>query len=105
MYNEEANRKVANGLFSALQLFLLLITYAFLYTIFIASKLAIVEQHLTMAILVPPLLGTLLYPYILYRCRKMYLRGQVSHAMGWMAAWSVIIIVVLYALLAQFMNL
>jgi len=105
MYNEEANRKVANGLFATLQLFMLLMTYAFVYTIFIASKLAIVEQHLSMAILVPPLLATFLYPYILYRCRKMYLRGQVSSAMGWMAAWAVIIIVLLYALLSQFMNL
>ncbi len=102
MYDKEQNKKAAGFLFSLLQLFLLLFTYGFIYTTYIAMKAAIAEHNISRVILGAPLIATLLYPYFLYKGKQLFLAGNPSRGMGMMAAMSVLTIVILYALLAQF---
>jgi len=102
MYDKEQNRRVANGLFTALQLFMLLFTYAFIYTLYMALQIAINEHHISKVIMIAPLAATLLYPYTLYTSRKLFHKGNPSMAMGMMMGWSILIIALLYAVVAQF---
>ncbi len=104
MYNQKRIKEIKR-LFIALELFLLLITYGFIYTIFIATQLAIEELNVSYIILLPTIFAVFLYPYILYRCKQMYDQGKALSAIGWMTTWSFMIIVILYALLAQLMNI
>jgi len=98
----EGNKKAARVLFTALQLLLLLITYGFIYTIYLGMRLAIDQHSISPIILIAPLTATLLYPYFLYQGKQLFLKGEHSRAMGMMAAWSILLIVLLYALLVQF---
>ena len=104
MYNQKRIKEIKR-LFIALELFLLLITYSFIYSIFIATQLVIEELRVSYIILLPTIFSVFLYPYILYKCQQMYDQGKAISAIGWMSSWSFMIVVILYALLAQLMNI
>lgn len=100
-YNEEQNRRAAQTLFNIAQSCMLLIVYIFVYTSFVAVRLAIAEFHFENTIYLPVLFTFLVYPYVLYRTREMFRREKRLRAVGWMMGWASIIIVFLYAYLEQ----
>jgi len=104
MYSQKRIKEIKR-LFLALELFFLLITYGFIYTIFVATQLVVEELNVSSIILLPTLFSVFLYPYILYRCQQMYDQGKALSAIGWMSSSSFMIIVILYAILAQLMNI
>lgn len=100
-YNDEQNRKASQALFYIVQMFMLLIVYGFVYTSFVAVKLAIVKYHLTFMAYLPEVLALVAYPVVLYRTRKMFQQGKMLRAVAWMMGWASLIIVFLYLHLSQ----
>ena len=100
-YNDEQNKKASQALFYIMQMFILLIVYGFVYTSFVAVKLAAVKYSLTFMAYLPEVLALAAYPVVLYRTRKMFQHGKMLRAVGWMLGWASLIIVFLYLHLSQ----
>ncbi|WP_294952822.1 hypothetical protein [Sulfurovum sp.] len=100
-YNDKTNRQGTYFAFVAVQLFLLLIVYGFVYTSLVAVKLAVARYHLTFMAYMPVVLALIVYPVVLYKTRKMFRAGKRLRATGWMLGWASVIIVALYAFLSQ----
>jgi len=103
-YSDESNKAAANVMFLLLQILVLFTVYGFVYTSFVAVKLAIAEYHLTFMTYLPEVLALLLFPVVLYKTRKMFARGKRVRATVWMMAWASVIIVALYAHLSQLIS-
>ncbi len=100
-YSDEKNAKGAYLMFVAVQVFLLLIVYGFVYTSLVAVKLAIAKYHLTSMAYLPVVFVMFAYPVVLYKTRKMFLKQKRLRAIGWMLGWASLAIVFLYAFLSQ----
>jgi len=100
-YNDEQNKKASQVLFYIVQMVILLIVYAFVYTSFVVVKLAVAKYNLTFMVYLPEVLALVAYPVVLYKTRKMFQQGKMLRAVGWMMGWASVIIVVLYLHLSQ----
>ncbi len=100
-YNDEQNKKASQALFYIVQLLILLIVYGFVYTSFVAVKLATEKYSLTFMAYMPVVLALVAYPVVLYKTRKMFQNGKMLRAVGWMMGWASVVIVLLYAYLSQ----
>ena len=100
-YNDKDNKAGANVMFMLLQIFMLLIVYGFVYTSFIAVKLAIVKYDLTMMTYLPEVISLIVYPVVLYKSRQMFRQGKKLRATAWVMGWASVIIVFLYAHLSR----
>ncbi len=103
-YDDKTNAKGAYFLFVGVQVLLLLIVYGFVYTALVAVKLAIAKYHLTAMAYLPVVFAMFAYPVVLYKTRKMFQKQRRLLATGWMLAWAAVLIVMLYAFLAQLVN-
>ncbi len=95
-YNDEQNKKASQILFYIVQIFMLLIVYGFVYTSFIAVKLATAKYNLTFMAYLPEVLALTAYPVVLYKTRKMFQQRKMLRAVGWLMGWASLIIVFLY---------
>ncbi len=100
-YNDNDNQTGSNVLFMIFQMFMLLIVYGFVYTSFIAVKLAIAKYDLTVMTYLPELISFIVYPVVLYKTRQMFRQDKRLRAAAWVMGWASIIIVFLYAHLSQ----
>ena len=100
-YNDNDNQAGSNVLFMIFQIFMLLIVYGFVYTSFIAVKLAIAKYDLTVMTYLPELISFIVYPVVLYKTRQMFRQAKRLRAAAWVMGWSAVIIVFLYAHLSQ----
>jgi hypothetical protein len=100
-YNDNDNQAGSNVLFMIFQMFMLLIVYGFVYTSFIAVKLAIAKYDLTVMTYLPELISFIVYPVVLYKTRQMFRQDKRLRAAAWVMGWSAMIIVFLYAHLSQ----
>jgi len=100
-YNDEQNKKASQALFCIVQMFMLLIVYGFVYTSFVAVKLATVKQSLTFMAYIPVVLALVAYPVVLYKTRKMFQNGRMLRAVGWVMGWASLIIVLLFFHISQ----
>ena len=100
-YNDKDNQAGSNVMFMIFQMFMLLIVYGFIYTSFIAVKLAIAKYDLTFMPYLPEAIFLIGYPVVLYKTRRMFRQGKRLRAVAWMMGWSSVIIVFLYAHLSQ----
>ncbi len=100
-YNDKDNQTGANVMFMLLQMFMILIVYGFVYTSFIAVKLAIAKYDLTVMTYLPEFISLVAYPVVLYKTRRMFRQGKRLRAVAWMMGWASVIIVFLYAHLSQ----
>ncbi len=103
-YNDDQNKKASQALFYIAQMFMLLIVHGFVYTSFVAVKLAAAKYSLTFMAYLPEVLALVAYPVVLYKTRKMFQQGKMLRAVGWMMGWASLIIVVLYAHLSQLIS-
>ena len=100
-YNDEQNKKASQALFYFMQIFMLFIVYGFVYTSFVAVKLAAAKYGLTFMAYMPVTLVLIAHPVVLYKTRKMFQNGKMLRAVGWMMGWASLLIVFLYAYLSQ----
>ncbi len=100
-YNDNDNQAGSNVLFMIFQMFMLLIVYGFVYTSFIAVKLAIAKYDLTVMTYLPELISFIVYPVVLYKTRQMFRQDKRLRAAAWVMGWASIIIVFLYVHLSQ----
>jgi len=100
-YNDNDNQAGSNVLFMIFQIFMLLIVYGFVYTSFIAVKLAIAKYDLTVMTYLPELISFIVYPVVLYKTRQMFRQAKRLRAAAWVMGWAAVIIVFLYAHLSQ----
>ena len=100
-YNDKDNQAGANVMFMFLQIFMLLIVYGFVYTSFVAVKLAIAKYDLTVMTYLPEFIALVVYPVVLYKTRGMFRQGKRLRAVAWVMGWASVIIVFLYAHLSQ----
>ncbi|MBD3789292.1 MAG: hypothetical protein IE885_02810 [Campylobacterales bacterium] len=95
-YDDRQTQKVLEAVFYLPGMIMILIVYGFIYTSFIAVKLAIQEYGLTFMAYMPSILSLVAYPVILYRTRKMFQSQKRLSAVAWMMATASVIIVGLY---------
>ena len=95
------NTKGTYLIFVVLQCVMLLIVYGFVYTSFVAVKVAIVNYHVSSLAYFPVVLTLFGYPWILYRSRRMFQAKRGLRAVGCLFGWASVIIVGLYAFLSQ----
>ncbi len=100
-YSDVENTKGAYFLFVGLQIILLLVVYAFVYTSLVAVKLAIAKYHLTAMAYLPVVFVLFGYPVVLYKTRLMFRRDKRLRATGWMLGWGAVFIVFLYTFVVQ----
>ena len=100
-YNDKDNQAGANVMFMFLQIFMLLIVYGFVYTSFVAVKLAIAKYDLTVMTYLPEFIALVVYPVVLYKTRGMFRQGKRLRAVAWVMGWASVIIVFLYLHLSQ----
>ena len=100
-YNDKDNQAGANLMFMLLQMFMILIVYGFVYTSFIAVKLAIAKYDLTVMTYLPEFIALVAYPVVLYKSRIMFRKGKRLRAVAWIMGWASVIIVFLYVHLSQ----
>ena len=100
-YSDNDNRAGSNVLFMIFQMFMLLIVYGFVYTSFVAVKLAIVKYDLTVMTYLPECIAFVAYAVVLYKTRAMFRQGKRLRATAWVMGWASVIIVFLYAHLSQ----
>ena len=100
-YNDKDNQAGANVMFMFLQIFMLLIVYGFVYTSFVAVKLAIAKYDLTVMTYLPEFIALVVYSVVLYKTRGMFRQGKRLRAVAWVMGWASVIIVFLYAHLSQ----
>ena len=100
-YNDKDNKAGSNVMFMAFQMFMLLIVYGFVYTSFIAVKLAISKYDLTFMTYLPEVISLIVYPVVLYKTRRMFREDKRLRAVAWAMGWASVIIVFLYAHLSQ----
>ena len=100
-YSDAENAKGAYFLFVGLQVVLLLVVYAFVYTSLVAVKLAIAKYHLPVMAYLPVVFVLFGYPVVLYKTRLMFRKEKRLRATGWMLGWAAVFIVFLYAFVVQ----
>ena len=72
-------------LFFAIQVLFLLFTYSFIYTSFIGTMLIIENYNISKLVLLPTIFSIFFYPYILYLCRKLFIKSnRLSISIWWM---------------------
>jgi len=100
-YNDKDNKTGLNIIFMIFQMFMLFIVYGFVYTSFIAVKIAIAKYNLTFMTYLPEFIALIGYPVVLYKTRQIFRKDKRLRAAAWVLGWSSVIIVFLYAHLSQ----
>jgi len=100
-YNDDSNDAAVKVLFMFFQMFMILIVYGFVYTSFLAVKLAVMKYGLTFMTYLPEVIAFIIYPIVLSKTRKMFHAGKRMRAVAWVMGWASVIIVFLYAHLSQ----
>jgi len=100
-YNDETNRAGMKLLFMAVQMAVILIVFAFIYTALVAIRLAVAQQGLSALMYLPVLFVLLVFPFLLYRYRRWFNAGRMLYAYSWTLASASLIIVLLYLYIDQ----
>ena len=100
-YNDKSNESAAKLFFMFFQMFMILVVYGFVYSSFVAVKMAIEEQGLTEMTYLPELIALAGYPIVIFRTLKMFKSEKRLRAVAWMMGWASVIIVFLYFHLSQ----
>jgi len=103
-YNDESNDRAALVMFIILQTIMVFIVYGFIYASFIAVKMAIEKNGLTFMTYLPEVITLIGYSVVIYKTLNMFKEEKRLRAVGWLMGWGSVIIVFLYAHLAQLVN-
>jgi len=83
-------------LFMLLQMFMILIVFAIVYTSFVAVQYAVKEQEITILAHLPVLFCLILFPILSYKYREMFNHGKMLGAAIWTISSASVIIILLY---------
>ncbi|HIP18059.1 MAG TPA: hypothetical protein EYG78_01845 [Sulfurovum sp.] len=100
-YSDKSNDNAAKVFFVFFQMLMLLIVYGFVYSSFVAVKMAVAKYDLTFMTYLPEIIALAGYPVVVFKTLKMFKQGKRVRAIAWMMAWASVIIVALYAHLLQ----
>ncbi|MFT7879395.1 MAG: hypothetical protein ABXS91_03285 [Sulfurimonas sp.] len=95
-YDDEITKKGLYLYFVIFQAVMLLIVYAFVYTSFMAVRLAVAKYDLTFMAYLPVVLALVGYPIVLYKTRKQFQNSKTLRAVMWVMSSASVIIVGLY---------
>ncbi len=98
---DETNRAGMRLLFMVVQMVVLLIVFAFIYTALVAIKLAVAEYGVSGWMYLPVLLVLVIFPFLLYRYRQWFDAGRMLYAYSWTMASASLVIVLLYLYVDQ----
>jgi len=105
IYNDEQNEAGVSVLFMAMQMFMLLVVYGFVYTSILGIKLAIQEYGYHWMTYLPEVAALIVYPVVLSKTRKMFKHGKKLQAIAWTLSWGSLIIILLYTHLSQLVKM
>ena len=100
-YSDQSNDTAANVLFMFFQIFILLIVYGFVYTSFVAVKMAIANYGLTFMTYLPEVVVLVCYPVVMFRTMKAFKQGKRLRSIAWILSCAAVSIVFLYGHLSQ----
>lgn len=103
-YDDKQNKNAVEVIFFIFQIGMFLIVHGFVYTSFVAVKLAVQKFDLTFMAYFPVVLVSVLYAGVLYGTRKMFRSQKRIHAVAWMMGWACVGIAGLYFYLSQLMG-
>ena len=95
-YNDTTNKNGMRVLFMILQMFMLLVVFAIIYTSFVAVQYAVQEQGISTLSYIPILFSLILFPVLLYKYRQMFTHGKMLGATIWTISSASVMIIVLY---------
>jgi hypothetical protein len=95
-YNDKTNKNGMRVLFMIMQMFMLLVVFAIVYTSFVAVQYVIKEQHISNLAYFPVLLSLVLFPVLLYRYSEMFNHGKMLGAAIWTISSGSVMIILLY---------
>ncbi|UFH59432.1 hypothetical protein [Sulfurovum mangrovi] len=95
-YDDAMTKRGLYLYFVIFQSVMLLIVYAFVYTSFVAVRLAVEKYDLTFMAYLPAVLALVGYPIVLYKTRKQFRNNKTLRAVMWVMSWASVIIVGLY---------
>ena len=101
IYDDKKNEAGMKILFMLLQMIFLLLVYAIVYTSYIVVGLTIVEKGGTAKMYIPVGLAMIIFPYLLYMYRKMFIRGRMLAASIWTISISSLTVALLYFYIAK----
>jgi hypothetical protein len=104
-YDDKKNKAASKIFFMLFQIFMLLIVYGFVYSAFVAVKLAIAKYGLTFMTYIPETIALIGFPVILHKTRRMFDQEKRLRAVGLVMAWASVIIVFLYFHLSQLVKI
>jgi len=78
-----------------------LIVYGFIYTSFVAVKIAVEKHGLSLVNYLPEIISLIVYFIVATRTRRVFKSGKKLRAIAWLMGWSSLIIVSLYFHLSQ----
>ncbi len=100
-YNDEKNKAGAKILFMIVQMVVLSMVYIIIYTSFVAVGYAIEQYGVSPVMYFPVFVALVIFPILLYKYRQMFNAGKMMGAFIWTMATASLIIVLLYAYVAQ----
>lgn len=100
-YNDEKNKSGARVLFMIVQMIVLVMVYIIVYTSFVAVGFAIQEYGMSHVMYLPVVVAMVVFPILLYKYRQMFNEGKMLVAFTWMMATASLVVILLYAYVAQ----
>lgn len=100
-YNDEKNKSGARVLFMFVQMIVLVMVYIIVYTSFVAVGFAIQEYGMSHVMYLPVVVAMVVFPILLYKYRQMFNEGKMLVAFTWMMATASLVVILLYAYVAQ----
>lgn len=83
------------------QMIVLVMVYIIVYTSFVAVGFAIQEYGMSYVMYLPVVVAMVVFPILLYKYRQMFNEGKMLVAFTWMMATASLVVILLYAYVAQ----
>ncbi len=83
------------------QILMTLIVYGFIYTSFVAVKIAVEKHGLSLVNYLPEIVSFIVYFIVAIRTRRMFKVKKYLRAIAWLMGWASLIIISLYFHLSQ----
>ncbi len=100
-YSDKSNENAVTVSFMFFQILMTLIVYGFIYTSFVAVKIAVEKHGLSLVNYLPEIVSLIVYFIVAIRTRRMFKVKKYLRAIAWLMGWASLIIISLYFHLSQ----
>jgi len=101
IYDDKQNQSGMRVIFMVAQMVILAIVYSVIYTSFKAVQFAIEKFDGSVSMYLPVVIVMVVFPVLLYKYRQMFYAGKMLLASIQMMASAFLIVILLYAYIAQ----